>query len=189
MQKIIELPVINKCRCGGTAKFRNAGYWISCQSCGAQSTEGSSFPPDWKCVHEYKKSIIDSWNLGKYRDWQDDYLYDCMVEPLSRSRKVKMINQKEYEKLISTKPIEDFYWDQSCRSVDIYDRNIFSAHLPLGIKRMDTWYSLRIREMGTPNSRFKYTTSQLRKGIMNNVHLHMVIKFNLLSNLNSYTGI
>lgn len=74
---------------------------------------------------------------------------------------------------------EEYYYDQARRLLNKPGLQIFSAYLPLGISRMESWLGKQIRDENS-----KYTKKEIEKMIRRNPHLHNVIKTNLLDNLN-----
>jgi hypothetical protein len=86
--------------------------------------------------------------------------------------------KKEYPK--EGVDIEDYYYDQAPRRVDLRfmgGPSISSCFLPHGIKQMDSWMGRQI------SGESKFTKKELKKMIKHNFHLHNVIKTNLLDNL------
>ena len=80
--------------------------------------------------------------------------------------------------------IDEYYYDQAYRVVKIYDRRISSFLLPMGIKKIDSWFARQIQM-----EKSKFSRKQLERLIRRNPHLHNVIKTDLLSNLNRKYGI
>lgn len=68
--------------------------------------------------------------------------------------------------------------DQAVRRSTCLDREFVSAYTPWGIRQMDTNYCNLIGNMPS-----KEYADKLEKEIINNPHLHDIIKENLLSNL------
>ena len=180
--------LINRCRCGGTARFRLNCYWIRCESCDNQSNDGDVFVHDKPNPKKYLLGIIDSWNKGNYHDWQDDYNYHCAILPLERGSKAKLAKPEHYAKLLNKSGAQAFYCDQATKTSQCADKYFFSAFTPSGIQLIDRWYILRIQELKKPNARFKYTAPELEEMILKNPHLHPVIKSNLVENLKNYAG-
>jgi hypothetical protein len=82
--------------------------------------------------------------------------------------------------------IENYYYDQAPSRLDLrsFDGPLIQSWLlPYGIKKMDTWMSKQI------SNESKFTNEELEKMIKHNIHLHNVIKTNLLSNLKNKCNI
>ena len=76
--------------------------------------------------------------------------------------------------------IQDYYYDQAPRRTDLRSiggPSISSAFLPYGLQQMEGWM---IRQIIYGS---KFTKEELAKMIIHNIHLHNVIKTNLLNNL------
>lgn len=95
----------------------------------------------------------------------------------------KIKNSRWYIKTFHKKDMMDIiYVDQAARRVIIGDRCISSFHTPYGIQIIDSEFGKRIRNIKESGEDPK----QLKKEIMNNSHLHKIIKENLLLNLKNY---
>ena len=78
--------------------------------------------------------------------------------------------------------IQDYYYDQAPRRMDLRYLGgpcISSIVLPYGLQQMEGWMIRQIIHGS------KFTKKELAKMIKHNLHLHNVIKTNLLFNLNN----
>ena len=74
----------------------------------------------------------------------------------------------------------DIYKDQLNFNVKSSNLSVSSFYTSHGIKIFDTWYCKQIRD-----GYKKYSKKQFKNLIINNPHLHNIIKTNLLENLNN----
>lgn len=109
----------------------------------------------------------------------NDYRYVCTTPDPSVSKLFK----EEYPPKGFN--IDNYYVDQAgVQSTYVADRSISNIYLPLGLKRIESWY---IREIQRWNSSYLlrggYHKEELIDFIKGNPHLHNVIKTNLIHNL------
>jgi len=105
------------------------------------------------------------------------FLEDYQLPCTTISKKVLKSFKKEYS--TNGIDIDEYYVDQSPSRINCFDRSIFSSFLPTGIKRIDSWFSYHIIN----SDRSEYTNEELETFIKGNIHLHNIIKTNLLNNL------
>jgi hypothetical protein len=110
----------------------------------------------------------------------DDYKYDC-------TNPNKKIAEHFKEELLKG-DLNNYYVDQAGVNRAYFgDRCVSSVYLPLGLKRIESWFIREILRWNNHNYIKKdgYTKEELTKFIKGNIHLHNVIKTNLLYNLNN----
>lgn len=123
---------------------------------------------------------------------REEYLKYLEKERIRREERdeEERLTQEAYAKIYKDSykeeyPSKDFdmdsiYRDQAMVNTRGMGYNFFSAYLPYGIKKMDSWYSRQILA-GFP----KNTPEHLEEMIRKNPHLHNIIKTNLIGNIHS----
>lgn len=102
---------------------------------------------------------------------------------VGKVRPTKLKSDDYYKQWLKNNNIDRAYLDVSPQASYYEDRCISSVYTPWGIKEMDSWFGKQIRKLA--NNDCEFTSKQLKKMILCHAHLHELIKWNLIINLNN----
>lgn len=102
---------------------------------------------------------------------------------IGKVKPTKLKKDDYYIQWMKDNDIDRAYLDVSPQATYIYDRCISSVYTPWGIKEMDSWFCKQIRKLSVDECEFE--PKKLRKMILCHAHLHELIKWNLITNLNA----